>query len=111
MKISIGDANQRILWRELALKDLDDLFLDIAEYYSHLYLKDVLNSIVKFIRPGWKALSIEEKQETTNQLAEIINTDEYLAGIRDETVKPEIDALGPIVKVQCLLNMLAKKDL
>ena len=99
------------MWRELALKDLDELFLAIAGFYPNLYLKDILKSIEKFIRPGWKALTIEEKQEATNQLANFISTDEYLAGIRNEDVKPEIDALGPIVKVQCLLNMLAKKDL
>ena len=28
-----------------------------------------------------------------------------MAGIIDDDVKPEIDALGPIVKVKCLLEM------
>ena len=29
-----------------------------------------------------------------------------MSGIIDDDVKPEIDALGPIVKVKCLLEML-----
>ena len=55
-------------------------------------------------------MSLEEKKKATAKIAGIIDKNDYMQGIIEDTVKDEIELLGPVVKVQCLLTMLTVSE-